>query len=101
MAASLRSCTPQVTAPTLAQQGVPRANGPDGEKLSRSEWCGRRDSNPRPQPWQVWACRSQAFADVREPQAYQQLGLTSIRVRSHRSGDNHFKTAPQKAPDGA
>ena len=39
MAASLRSCTPQVTAPTLAQQGVPRASGPSGEKLSRSEWC--------------------------------------------------------------
>lgn len=43
MAASLRSRTPQVTAPTLAQQGLPRASGPDGEKLSRSEWCARRN----------------------------------------------------------
>jgi hypothetical protein len=43
MAASLRLRTPQVTAQTLAQQAVPGASGPDGEKLSRSAWCSDRN----------------------------------------------------------
>ena len=39
MASLLRSRTPQVPAQTLAQQAVPGAGRPDGERSSRSEWC--------------------------------------------------------------
>jgi len=40
---------PKIAAPTLAKPAVPGASGPAGERFSGSEWCPRRDSNPRPQ----------------------------------------------------
>ena len=67
-------------------------------KSLEKTWSGRWDSNPRPQPWQVWAARLWGFAKVHETKPLQWFRVGAVRHGSRQIGGNHSNLAPYLAP---
>ena len=61
-------------------------------------WSGRWDSNPRPQPWQVFDGRSLGFASVPYVKRNQRVAARDVRQSSPVAVGSQVKAAPKTAP---